>query len=150
MGVKCVLETALQFREAGFAVHWLHPREKRPVGKEWQERPFPTEDFLRQTYRQNYNIGVRLGEISRIAGGYVHVLDLDIRDASQSQDAWEALRELFPDVDFDALPTVQSGSGGESRHIYFVSGKPFRSKKMATSEGKFRGADNRWHRDWEI
>jgi hypothetical protein len=68
---------------------------------------------------------------------------------------WEALAKLFPGIDFKAFPSVQSGSGGESRHIYFTTDKPFFGKKLAVSEGKHRRYDHDrkkevWSYDWEI
>jgi len=145
------IDTIAPYREAGFAILWLHPRSKRPIGKEWSEAPVATLDTLRRTYASGNNVGVRLGEPSALsAGGYLHVLDIDIRDTSQAEDAWTALRALFPDVDIDSLPCVQSGSGGESRHLYFIASKAFFGKKLAVSEGKYRGADGCWHYDWEV
>ena len=45
---------------------------------------------------------------------------------------------------------LQSGSGGSSRHIYFLCDKPLRSKKLAHSGVKFKGKDGRDHWTWEI
>lgn len=138
-------------KEAGFALHWLHSKTKRPIGAEWSNAPVATADQLRRTHTAGNNLGVRLGEPSAMgAGGYLHTFDLDIRIADLADEAWEAFRELFPDVDPDSLPSVVSGSGGESRHRYFISDKPFFSKKLAVSEGKHRGRDGKWHYDWEI
>lgn len=136
--------------EAGFAIHWLHPRQKRPIGKDWSTAPVATRADLQRSYAADNNVGVRLGEFSRAAGLYVHVLDLDVRVDDLADEVWSALRDLFPDVDFDALPMVRSGSGGASCHLYFCSTRPFYSKKLATSPGKHRGDDGKWHRDWEI
>ncbi len=112
---------------------------------------------LRATFRSGNNLGVRLGDVSRIAiasGFYLHVFDLDIRLPDLADEAWEAFARLFPGVDPASLPCVASGSGGESRHLYFLSDKPFRSKKLAVSESKHRrknatGKDV-WSYDWEI
>jgi len=150
-----LLETIKPFVDGGFAIHWLHPRDKRPIGDNWQERPVASFDSLKRRFQADNNVGVRLGEFSRVAGGYLHVLDLDIRKPEQAAAAWKTLRCLLPDVRFDALPSVISGSGGESRHIYFVTDRPFRSKKLARSEGwsmvfdPKKGREVRKH-DWEI
>lgn len=137
-------------RDAGFALHWLHPREKRPIGDGWSEAPVLTAQQLRTSHRPGNNLGVRLGEPSMVADGYLHTLDLDIRIADLAGEAWARLRELLPNVDLDQLPCVASGSGGASRHLHLITGKPFRSKLLAHSEGKHRRADGRWSYDWEI
>lgn len=144
-------------REAGFALHWLKPRDKAPAGGAgWSEAPVASLDALGRAHRPGYNLGVRLGEPSRLIGGlYLHVIDLDIRFGDLADEAWTAFRKLLDGVDLDMLPTVKSGSGGESRHLFFAASKPFFSKVLAHSEGKHRRFDSRvgrevWSYDWEI
>lgn len=149
-GTERAVDGIAPFRAAGFALHWLHPRSKRPIGERWSEAPVASLDDLLATYRPGNNIGVRLGEPSKVEGGYLHVLDLDIRDPEQADDAWAAVEDLLQGVNIDALPCVASGSGGESRHLYLVTEKPFRSKRLACSEGKMRGKDGKWHLCWEV
>lgn len=133
----------------GFSVHWLHKKQKRPMGNDWQNAPVPTAQQLAASYVSGANLGVRLGEPSRVADSlYLHVIDVDIRVADQAEDALAALREVLP-VNPDTLPMVRSGSGGASFHLYFVSDKPFRSKMLAHSDGKHRSADGVWHFDFE-
>lgn len=145
-----ILESAIALREVGFAVHYLHPRQKRPIGKEWQESAVSSVDDLRRYHQSGVNLGVRLGEPSLLANDtYLHVIDVDIRVAELVDEALAALRDLLP-VDPTTLPMVRSGSGGASCHLYFVSDKPFRSKKLAQSDDKFRQDDGRWSRLWEI
>lgn len=151
-----VLAAIGPLREAGFALHWLHPRKKRPIGKEWSDAPVATLDTLRSTHARGNNLGVRLGEPSLLASGdYLHVLDFDIRVEDAAEEAWNAFAKLFPGVDPASLPCVASGSGGASRHLYFVTDRPFRSKLVATSDGKHRRFDKEankdvWSYDWEI
>ncbi len=152
----CPLQSTVEdWCTAGLALHWLVPREKRPIEKDWSEATVYSAEQLVATYRRGNNIGVRLGEPSQIALGsgeiwYLHVLDMDIRIADLKDETWDALRTLFPDVATDDLPCVQSGSGGESRHLYLITDKPFRSKRLAVSEGKHRNAKGGWSYDWEI
>lgn len=139
---------------AGLAVHWLYARSKRPIGERWQDAPVPTLDDLTASWRDGNNVGVRLGEPSRVDGGYLHAFDVDVRDDSLVDEAWDALAELLP-IDPDTLPSVVSGSGGASRHLYFISDKPFYSRKLLVSEGKHRRFDRAagrevWSYDWEI
>jgi hypothetical protein len=147
---RTTVPAILPYREAGFALHWLRPRSKAPVADGWSTAPVASLDDLRSTYRDGYNVGVRLGEPSVVAGCYLHVFDVDIRDPQQAADAWSALSALLGEIDPYTLPSVVSGSGGESRHLYFVSDRPFYSRKLKVSEGKHRGTDGKWHYDWEI
>lgn len=141
-------------REAGFAPQWLHPRQKRPIGDGWQDVPVASLDELLRSHRPGNNLGVRLGEPSLTPSGYLHAIDVDIRLPDLAEEAWAKLRALLGDV-IDTLPRVVSGSGGESRHLYFVSERPFFGKKLAVSEGKHRRLDPTkgrevWSYDWEI
>lgn len=139
------------FKDAGFGLHWLHPKSKRPIGKEWSEAPIASIDDLQKTYQQGNNLGVRLGLPSQlIDGSYLHVLDIDIRVSDLADEAWSEVERLFEGLDVRSFPTVVSGSGGASRHIYFNTSKPFFSRKLAVSEGKFRDASGKWHYEWEI
>lgn len=138
-------------KNAGFALHWLHKKSKRPIGEGWSSAPVASLDELLSTYQPGYNLGVRLGLPSCLAdGSYLHVLDIDIRVPELEDEAWLTLCDLLPNIDIPSFPAVISGSGGASRHIYFVTSKPFFSRKLAVSEGKHRSADGKWHYDWEI
>lgn len=136
--------------EVGWAVHLLKPRSKAPVGNDWSKLPVKTWNQLEMAYREGQNVGVRLGKWSEMDGMYLHALDLDIKDPTRKAEAWKAVRNLFPTVKFDRFPTVQSGSGGESRHIYFLTEKPFDSHKLAFSEDFFVDEKGTKHRFWEI
>lgn len=149
--VSDFLDRLSALKNAGFALHWLHPRSKRPIGEGWADAPVASLDDLRKSYVSGNNLGVRLGEPSLLESGlYLHVLDIDIRVADLADEAWDAVAKLFPDLDINTLPCVISGSGGESRHLYFSTAKPFRSKKLAVSEGKHRTPKGGWTYDWEI
>lgn len=154
-----VLSAARSLTEAGFATHWLKPNSKAPAAAKWSEAPVATFEDLKSTCRAGANIGLRLGEPSLTEAGYVHLFDVDIRIAEFADEAWTALRDLLPGIDLGDLPTVISGSGGESRHVYFVSDRPFFGKLLAVSEGKHRRKrlDEKtgqqkdvWSNDWEI
>lgn len=139
-----------QFVDAGFALHWLHPRQKRPVREGWSTAPVATFDGLLSTYQEGNNIGVRLGEPSKLVDGqYLHLIDVDVREPALADEAREKVTELFG-VEIWKFPTVASGSGGHSLHIYFISSQPLASRKLATSQGKFRETDGRWRWQYEI
>ncbi|WP_380786844.1 VapE domain-containing protein [Sphingomonas sp. R86521] len=135
---------------AGVALHWLHPKSKRPIGKDWSEKSVTNVELLKATYEIGNNVGVRLGEPSDLADGFLYAIDIDIRLPEVVEEAWAAFAKLFPSVARSDLPEVQSGSGGESRHLYFITDTPFRSKMLAHSEGKHRSPDGVWHYDYEI
>lgn len=128
-----ILSAARRLIDAGVAVHLLHRRSKRPVGEHWQTAPVHTYETFAAAYRSGMNIGVRPGEPSHTAAGYLHTIDLDIRKPEMAEEAWGAVLKVWPEAR-DA-PFVISGSGGESRHLYLVTDKPFRSLTLAKSEG---------------
>lgn len=148
-----MLDAAARLIANGVAVHWLHPRSKRPIGDDWAKQPVHTIETLRAAYRRGNNLGIRPGEFSRLGAGYLHLIDLDVREAAQAPDAWAALLAMWPEAR-DA-PFVVSGSGGESRHLYLITDRPFRSRKLAKSVGFSMVYDPRLERevkkhDWEI
>jgi hypothetical protein len=134
--------------EAGFAVHRLRARSKAPLADSWSTAPVQTMADLRRLMRENENIGVRLGEPSKVAGHYLHVIDLDIRDNAKLIEAKAALASFLPE--YEALPFVISGSGGESRHFYFLTERPFRSKKLAHSVEKITDTAGKQHWAYEV
>lgn len=140
---------------AGSALHWLHTKSKRPIGNDWSAKPVASLDDLERSYRKGNNVGVRLGQWSEVGGLYLHIIDLDIRVADEKAAALEKLEELFPEINTLEFPTVISGSGGESRHFYFLSDRPFPSKKFAHSDGFAKVWDDTKQRDvkkwdWEL
>lgn len=141
--------------EAGFALHWLHPRSKRPIGDDWADKPVRGLAALEKSYKKGNNVGVRLGKWSVVSGYFLHVIDMDVRSENMSDEARAALAGLFPSLKIRSLPTVVSGSGGASRHFYILTDKPFHGRKLAHSEN----ASEVWEEgrqkfvkkwDWEI
>lgn len=133
--LSSVLDTVRPLLRAGASLHWLVPFEKRPIEKEWSQAPLQSENSLRTSYRSNANIGIRLGEPSQISGSYLHLIDLDIKKPEQAADVWSKLLALWPQA--RSFPRVISGSGGESRHIYFLTAAPFRKKVLAHKKGEW-------------
>ena len=147
------LAAAEPFIDCGCAVHWLRPRDKMPVAREWSTAPVHTPETLTAEYRDGANLGIRLGEPSKTPGGYLHIIDLDIRKPELAPAAWKALLAMWPEA--RAFPRVVSGSGGESRHVYLICDKPFAGRKLAVSDGFEMVIDPRKgrevkKRDWEI
>lgn len=148
-----VLSATIPLIESGCALHWLHPRQKRPITREWASAPVHTAETFRAYHVTGANVGIRLGAPSRTEIGFLHLIDLDIRDASHAGEAMEHLRAMWPD--FESFPSVISGSGGASRHFYFFTETPYRKRKLAKSDGwsmvfdPSKGRDVK-KRDWEI
>ena len=59
-----MLKEAIRLRKLGFAIHWLRPRSKIPVGDDWANAPVMDEKTLKTTYRTGYNVGFRPGRWS--------------------------------------------------------------------------------------
>nr|WP_245310731.1 bifunctional DNA primase/polymerase [Bradyrhizobium valentinum] len=114
----------------------------------WSTERVTSLATLTKTHRDGYNLGVRLGEPSFFNDLYLHCIDLDIRDPDKADEAWGALLELIPEA--RSLPSVISGSMGESRHLYFLTDRPFPSKKLRHSTEKIIGKDKKAHWAWEI
>lgn len=140
--------------DAGAALHWLKQKSKAPADEGWSTASINDFAALKRKYEDGQNIGIRLGEFSKTPAGYIHVIDVDIRDPDQADDAWDAVRDLLlPNV--DEMPMVVSGSGGESRHVYILTDKPMKNGKIAKSEGFSMVFDPKLGRevkkfDWEI
>lgn len=150
-----MLNEALDLAGRGLAIHWLHPQSKRPIGSEWSAKPVASVSALESAYRDGNNVGVRTGKWSKIGDLFLHIIDIDIRDKNLIADAIRRLKELLPELDIEASPTVISGSGGESRHLYILCEKAFPSKKFAHSSSFKMVWDEKLGRDvkkwdWEL
>lgn len=127
-----MLEHVKKLVKYGFAVHLLKAKSKAPANNEWSTIPVLTYAQLTQQYKAGMNLGVRTGKWSKVCGYYLHIMDFDIRKRDLVDEAREELITFLPD--YLEYPTVMSGSGGESRHYYFLSPKPLRSIKLAHSD----------------
>lgn len=130
-----MLEEVDRLSALGFALHWLHPKSKRPIGDKWAEKPVATSAALRTTYSTGMNLGVRLGQWSKVGGGYLHILDMDIRKPEMLPAAQAKLQEVLPELNIGNAVTVISGSGGKNRHFHLLCDRPFPSRKFAHSAG---------------
>lgn len=111
------------YYDAGWSLLYLHPRDKRPLENKWTTGPRKTWDELKREFHPSYNVGVRLGETSKIKGGYLCCIDVDIKDPAYRDVALKKLKEIGDGKHF---PVVLSGSGSGSRHLYAVSDEPFK------------------------
>lgn len=150
-----MLEQVVNLCAVGFAIHWLHPKSKKPIGRDWSEKPVATPQQLTSSYVAGSNVGVRTGKWSHIAGLYLHIIDMDVRKDDLADDARAKLAEMLPELDLDTCACVVSGSGGESRHFYILTDEPFPIRKFAHSPSfemvwdEEKGRDvKKW--DWEL
>jgi hypothetical protein len=143
-----MLDSACALSSHGVAVHWLRSKSKAPLADDWSKLPVNTPATLRDTYRDGMNVGIRLGEWSKFSDVFLHVIDMDVRVVARAEEALARLKRMLPEV--DTFPFVISGSGGASRHFYFASDRPFRSRKLAHSAEKFTDKAGKQHWEWEI
>lgn len=123
----------------GFALLWLYPKSKRPIGEAWTEGPAQSWDVLAKTFNKTNNVGVRLGTPSRFKdGSYLCVLDCDVKSSNpiHLKEMELALNSFCPANEF--APRVLSGRGGGSCHIYFRTKKPQQSFKALRSGHKVK------------
>lgn len=111
-----MLHPAKRLAHEGVAVHWLREESKAPVHRDWSTAEVNTPESLERTYRDGYNLGIRLGRPSKVDTGlFLYVLDMDVKgDEADADEAYAALRKILPK--FEKHPFVQSGRGGESQH----------------------------------
>lgn len=121
----------------GFAIHWLHPNSKRPIESGWTTGPRKTWEYLKETYMDGLNVGVRLGTPSHINGGYLTVIDIDVKstDERHRKEAVAAAKALLKGT---KCPAVSSGRGNGSRHYYCLTKEPFKTFNPAASEEKVK------------
>lgn len=137
------LKTALALREMGFAIHWLVPREKRPIDAGWAAAPIASLATLESSFRDGYNVGFRPGKWSVVDNHEVIVLDIDIRGGKAFAEEAYAVAATVLGGQFD--PQVKSGSG-VGRHQYLRTAKGTSPDKAATT---LRQSDI-WMRDGQV
>lgn len=134
MKLDPVLEEAKRLHALGYAVHWLHPKSKIPIGKKWSSRARQGWEVLEASYEKGMNVGVRLGSESRIDRGSLVVIDFDLKsdDPKHREEMMLALEKYFPGL-YEKAPRVASGRGNGSGHLHVATlGNP-KSKKIDQS-----------------
>jgi len=137
-----ILLTAKKLYDQGFAIHWLHPQSKRPVESGWTTGPRKKWEYLKATYRKGYNVGTRLGAPSKVDGGYLMVVDVDVKskDPRHLEEALAAARKVLKTggTSHIDVPIVSSGFGNGSRHYYAVTPESFPTFNAAVSNEKVK------------
>ena len=124
----------------GCAIHWLRANSKRPLEKGWTRGPRKKWQELEDTYRYGFNMGVRLGTPSKFKDGtYLGVIDCDVKSSDEKHLA-QLLEVLKRDLPKEVLkaPTVASGRGNGSRHIYIRTKEPLATMRFTQSSEKVR------------
>ncbi len=121
MGTTFRFSELRELHSRGFALIWLHPRTKAPIGLGWTKKEKLSFDDLKKHYVKGNNVGVRLGNISKVDGGFLAVIDLDVKGSKPEhrKEAEEKLLKLYPEAAKTA-PVVHSGRGNGSAHYYVI------------------------------
>lgn len=130
-----ILVEAKRIFDMGGAPHWLRPNSKIPVKNGWSAPERDDWKTLRAEYVRGYGLGIRLGEASNINGGYLAVLDLDIRspDPVHLIEAVDII-DRFNSGLTKSAPLVLTGRGLGSAHFYFITKAPLQSQKLGRSK----------------
>jgi predicted P-loop ATPase len=127
-----VLSEAKRLHSLGFGILLLHKKSKRPKENKWTTGPRHPWEKIKSEYHPGDNVGVRLGEASRIGENYLACIDIDVKDPEAKSIAEAKLKELIGSKRF---PEVRSGAGNGSRHLYCVTAKPFKMITVAKEPG---------------
>lgn len=132
-----IFKEAQRLYKLGFAIHWLHPKSKRPIESGWTTGPRKDWQYLSETYIDGLNLGVRLGTPSKMGEGYLAVVDVDVKskDERHKKEAVAAAKKLLKGI---KCPAVSSGRGNGSRHYYCLTKEPFKTFNPAVSEEKVK------------
>ncbi|MFP7671741.1 bifunctional DNA primase/polymerase [Marivita sp. S0852] len=128
-----IMRQTADLREINAALVRLRPKSKKPIEDKWTTQPALTGDAFLATLKPGENVGIRLGEPSLTAFGYQGGLDLDVRKTEAKAEAFAALLRHCPNA--MELPSVISGSGGDSRQIHFFTPVPLDSWTIAKGDG---------------
>jgi len=90
-------------------------------------------------YKKGSNVGVRLGKVSKVDGGFLAVIDCDSKsnDAEHQKELKDKVEELFPGL-FQKAPLVESGRGNGSCHLYVKTNAPATTKRLSQSPKSVR------------
>jgi hypothetical protein len=119
---------------------------KGPRYDDWQLKPKRTLRQLRAAWGHNggqCNFGIRLGGWSKIGDRTLTGFDVDIRDPDAKDECHAWLDANLPE--WRKLPSVISGSGGESRHLYCTFAVPPHQARTNLAEGEGWSVDLRGH-----
>lgn len=126
-----ILKEAKRLYDLGFAVHWIKSGSKAPVKSGWSG---PTRDdwsVVEKDYVKGYGLGVRLGESSKVGGGYLANIDVDIKSSERRHktEARTYIGKHFPGL-LTHAPIVETSYG---LRIFVRTKTPLPSGKLTSS-----------------
>ena len=122
-----------QLHALGFALHWLEPKSKKPVEARWTKGPRMSWEVFQAKKRNGYNVGVRLGEASRLPDGrYLAVIDCDMKSSDERHRV--EMGAAIMAIPGASGPVVLSGRGNGSCHYYVATEKPCEGYQIAKSK----------------
>lgn len=129
-----ILLEAKRLYDLGLAVHWTRAGSKAPVKTGWSSSKRDDWGTLLDEHQFGYGLGIRLGAASKLANGYLAVVDLDVRSPDKRfySEAIAVIDRVFPGL-LGTTPTVLTGRGFGSRHLYIGTSSPLPSKKLEVS-----------------
>lgn len=127
--------SGLKLHKLGFAVHWLHRKQKRPVEDKWTTGERKDWKYLKGTFHDGYNVGVRTGAPSKLENGYLACIDVDVKDPACEKAARSKLKEVIGLHKLSTFAQVSSGAGNGSLHLYCVTKSPFKMITVAKEKG---------------
>lgn len=121
--------------DEGCSIIYLRPSEKRPVEEKWTSGLKKSWGQLEKDFREYYNVGIRLGSTSLLkSGNFLGVIDCDVKSQSQkdTDEMTTCLHTLG--ISLGKAPTVLSGRGNGSKHVYVQTEFPMRPSTFARSD----------------
>ncbi len=111
------------------------PKSKRPIKKKWTTGPKWTLKELESDYKKGFNVGVRLGAVSKLDAYYLAVIDCDLKssDPKHKIEMLNKVKEITKDKN---SPIVLSGRANGSMHVFFKTTKPLKPFIYARSPHK--------------
>lgn len=133
------LKEAERLYRLGFGILWIKPKSKAPVKNKWTTGPRDQWEDLKRSFRPGFNVGVRLGAVSKIGDKFLSVIDIDVKSTEERHriEAEKAVRDLFPEVP-EGVVQVYSGRGNGSSHIYILTPTPASPSKRKVSADKVK------------
>lgn len=130
-----VLSQAKALYDLGFAIHWVQPKSKKPIDKDWPTRVKDDWENLVKKYQSGFNVGVVLGKKSTIGAHYLAAIDLDIKSADRADlvEAENWVADKFGPLKL-TTPHDFSGRGNGSSHYFFLVPETFKSGVIHKSE----------------
>lgn len=130
-----ILREAKWLYKLGWGVHWIKPNSKAPVKAGWADGTRDDWATLKREYREGYGLGVRLGAASKVDGGYLANVDIDLKSGELRHwtEALGFVAKAFPELGALGLENVPWVKTGYGRRIFVLTKEPAQSGKLGAS-----------------